>query len=174
VPDLAVTAIGADRPGIVATVAEVLRDRGGNIEDSAMTILGGRFAIMLIVAVEDDPEALRGAIVGTAGELDLEVHVAPVASGEASAQPTHVLSVYGSDRPGIIAAVSRTLAELEVNITDLTTRVLAPEDEPVYAMVLEVAIPDELGEDRVREALELAAGNLGVDHTLRELGAETY
>ncbi|HEX9888825.1 MAG TPA: ACT domain-containing protein, partial [Nitriliruptorales bacterium] len=59
--ELAVTAMGADRPGIVATVAEVLRDRGGNLEDSAMTILGGHFSMMLLVATEDDPDALREA-----------------------------------------------------------------------------------------------------------------
>lgn len=173
-PDLAVTAIGADRPGIVATVAEVLREHGGNIEDSSMTILRGRFAMMLLVSVDAEPRDLEQAIVAAVDEFDLEVHVAPVADGHVTARPTHVLSVYGSDRPGIIAEVSRTLAELGVNITDLSTRMLPPEDDPVYAMVLEVLIPDEVGEQRVRQALGVAAEQLGVDHTLRELASETY
>jgi glycine cleavage system transcriptional repressor len=46
----AVTAIGADRPGIVAAVSNVLLDHEGNIEDSQMTILCGRFTMMLIVS----------------------------------------------------------------------------------------------------------------------------
>ena len=50
---LAVTAIGADRPGIVAAVTGVLTDHGGNIEDSTMSILGGHFAMMLVVAEAD-------------------------------------------------------------------------------------------------------------------------
>src|SRR5688500_2099752 len=40
VAELAVTAIGADRPGVIAVISEVLRQRGGNILDSSMTILG--------------------------------------------------------------------------------------------------------------------------------------
>ena len=41
---VAVTAVGADRPGIVAAVSRALYDVGGNIEDSRMAILGGHFA----------------------------------------------------------------------------------------------------------------------------------
>jgi glycine cleavage system transcriptional repressor len=40
----------------------VLHERGGNLEDSAMTILGGHFAIVLLVATEDEPDALHDAL----------------------------------------------------------------------------------------------------------------
>src|SRR5258708_19915436 len=43
------TAIGRDRPGIVARIARVLLDHGLNIEDSQMRILGGRFALILLL-----------------------------------------------------------------------------------------------------------------------------
>jgi glycine cleavage system transcriptional repressor len=42
---IAVTLIGSDRPGIIAAVAAALADVGGNIEDSSMRILRGRFAM---------------------------------------------------------------------------------------------------------------------------------
>ena len=45
-----VTALGQDRPGIVAGVAKVLYDLGCNLEDSAMTRLEGEFTVMLIVS----------------------------------------------------------------------------------------------------------------------------
>ena len=48
-----ITAVGKDRPGIVAGVTEVLFDLGGNIEDSSMTILAGEFAMILIVSLPD-------------------------------------------------------------------------------------------------------------------------
>ncbi|MBW3611674.1 MAG: GHKL domain-containing protein [Actinobacteria bacterium] len=57
---VAVTAIGTDRPGIVARVTGVLVEHGGNLEDSAMTILGGHFAIMLVVEVPDDLPPVTG------------------------------------------------------------------------------------------------------------------
>ena len=46
----AVTIISKDRPGIVADVTEVLFRLGCNIEDSSCTMLGGDFAMILIVS----------------------------------------------------------------------------------------------------------------------------
>ena len=48
----AVTIISKDRPGIVADTTEVLYRLGCNIEDSSCTMLGGDFAIILIVSHE--------------------------------------------------------------------------------------------------------------------------
>ena len=173
--ELAVTAMGADQPGIVATVAEVLRDRGGNLEDSAMTILGGHFSMMLLVETEDDAETLHAALADATAELGLTISVNEVGAGHASAAPTHVLSVYGADRPGLLAGVARTLADDEVNITDVETRLLsADSDAPVYAMFLELVLPETVSEQQVRDRLSSLAGELGVDHSLRTLETETY
>ena len=51
---LALSAIGRDRPGIVAEVTRALLGHSLNITDSQMAVLGGRFTMMLIV---DAPEA---------------------------------------------------------------------------------------------------------------------
>src|SRR5512138_815700 len=48
----AVTIISKDRPGIVADTTEVLYRLGCNIEDSSCTMLGGDFAMILIVTHE--------------------------------------------------------------------------------------------------------------------------
>jgi len=42
------SAIGKDRPGIVADVSEVIYECGGNIEDSSMTLLRNHFALLLL------------------------------------------------------------------------------------------------------------------------------
>ncbi|MDQ3931595.1 MAG: ACT domain-containing protein [Actinomycetota bacterium] len=172
--ELALSAIGVDRPGIVAAVAGLLAERGANVEDSAMTILGGQFAMMLVVATDDSADTLRAAIEPVARDLGLVVMVTAVEERHRVAAPTHVLSVYGADRPGIMAGVSQALADLDVNITDLNTRVLPPEDAPVYAMVLELALPQHLDEATVEQALAQVADAVHVDYTLRPLAAETY
>lgn len=171
--ELAVTAVGADRPGIVAAVAEVLHDIGGNVEDSAMTILGGHFAIVLLVASPVDGARLHEALAGVADDLGLTVSVSDAAGRRDEAQATHLLSVYGADKPGILAGITRALADQHANITDLETRVLDPDDEPVYAMVVEVVVrPGD--EAQVSASLDEACEVLGVDHTLRTIEAETY
>ncbi|MFA9443826.1 glycine cleavage system protein R [Egicoccus sp. AB-alg6-2] len=168
--ELAVTAVGADRPGIVAAVAEVLHQRGGNVEDSAMTILGGHFAIVLIVAGDDDADELRHALEEATSPLGLAISVSRADGRRRPQEPTHLLSVYGADRPGIVAGVTRAIADLGANITDLETQVIG-HDEPVYAMVIEVVADDE---DALEQRLSAVCGELGVDHTLRTIEAETY
>ena len=169
--DLAVTAIGHDRPGIVAAVTRVLHERGGNLEDSAMTILGGHFAIVLLVATEDDPELLHAALSAATVELGLTISVSRADSSTRAAEPTHLLSVYGADRPGIVAEVTAALAGAGANVIDLETQVIGAAEDPVYAMVVELAsdAPEE-----VASAVAAACAALGVDHTLRTIDTETY
>jgi glycine cleavage system transcriptional repressor len=170
VPEFAVTAVGADRPGIVAAVAAVLHERGGNVEDSAMTILGGHFAIVLLVAADDSAEALRDALQAATAGLGLTISVSTAGAERRPAEPTHLLSVYGADKPGIVAAVTAELAARGANITDLETQVIGDED-PVYAMVIELVADDEGG---LASGLQRVCEELGVDHTLRTIEAETY
>jgi glycine cleavage system regulatory protein len=84
---LAVTAIGTDRPGIIARVTGVLHEHGGNLEDSSMTILGGHFAIMLLVSCDAAPDALEEALRTATEDLGLVVTVRPVGPGRTRRRP---------------------------------------------------------------------------------------
>ena len=78
-PTLAVSAVGLDRPGIIAGVAERLAAHGANITDSRMAILRGHFAMTLIVE-----GAERDELAADLAELGLEAYnVAEVAVGDA-------------------------------------------------------------------------------------------
>ncbi|MFP4234941.1 MAG: glycine cleavage system protein R [Nitriliruptoraceae bacterium] len=169
--ELAITAIGADRPGIVAAVTRVLHERGGNLEDSAMTILGGHFAIMLLVATDEDADSLREALTDATSELGLTVSVCPAEPSERHDEPTHLLSVYGADQPGIVAGVSGALAQIGANIVNLETQMIGASDTPVYAMLIELETDDEAG---VEAAVAAACERLGIDHSLRAIDMETY
>ncbi|MDP8969215.1 MAG: ACT domain-containing protein [Actinomycetota bacterium] len=169
--ELAVTAIGADRPGIIARVTGVLLEHGGNLQDASMTILRGHFAIMLLVTSDADPAQLEAALAEATADLGLVVTVRPVGPGAHSAPPTHMLSVYGSDRPGIVHAVTSVLADHRVNVTDLTTRLLAGE-QAVYAMMLEVSLPAGLAQDALADAV--ATHVQGVEVSIHPLEAQTF
>ncbi|NQY91198.1 MAG: glycine cleavage system protein R, partial [Deltaproteobacteria bacterium] len=47
-------AIGRDRPGIVADLAQCVYDCGCNLEDTAMTALGKEFATLVLVSGTTD------------------------------------------------------------------------------------------------------------------------
>jgi glycine cleavage system transcriptional repressor len=169
----ALSAIGRDRPGIVAAISKVLLGVQGNIEDSQMSILRGHFAVMLIVSVPDDVERddLDRHLQRVRSELNLEaIAVNEVAELEAGGGPTHTLSVYGADHPGIVHAVSEALAEHSANITDLQTKLTGSGETPVYVMLMEVEVSGDA--DELRAALERVAEQAGLDVSLRELGAE--
>ena len=46
-----VSASGRDQPGIVDSVSGVIFDAGANLEDSRMAILGGEFALFVLVTI---------------------------------------------------------------------------------------------------------------------------
>jgi glycine cleavage system transcriptional repressor len=173
VSEFAVTAIGRDRPGIVAAISRALFDLDGNIEDSQMSILRGHFAVMLIVQVPDSvgEETLAERLGGVRDQLGLEA-ITFNAVDELSAAPvppaTHVLTVYGADHPGIVAAVSSQLADLGVNITDLETRLTGAANAPLYTMMMELAL-GKAEPAEVDAALRRVAAQAEVDVSLRQL-----
>jgi len=159
---MAVTVIGKDRPGIVASVTKVLFDAGCNLEDASSSILRGQFAMTLVVLGPKDLDAaaLEGSLAPVARGLGLVATVRSVEEAAADVPaPTHMVSVYGADRPGIVYKVTEVLASNGVNITDLTSRVIGSAEEPVYALMLEVVmddpVPAERGLQELRRELDV-------------------
>jgi glycine cleavage system transcriptional repressor len=140
VREVAVTAVGSDRPGIVASITEALLELGGNLADCRAALLRGSFALVVVAAIPDgvSDEDLRAALSSRAEDLGVWIGPAqppaPRGGGERC-----VISVYGADHPGIVAAVSRSLADDGVNIVDLSSRVVG--DPPIYVLGLEVELP---------------------------------
>ena len=172
---LAVTAIGADRPGIVAAVTDALLHEGCNLEDTAMSILRGQFAMVLVVAAPGGVDAARleQAIGQRTAGFDLVLAVRPLHDTHESAAPidTWTAVVHGADQPGIVHAVAQALASLDVNILDLTTRV-AESTPPIYSMVLELSFPPGVDEADVIAALDRVASELDVTCTLHRSDAD--
>ncbi|HEX5598681.1 MAG TPA: ACT domain-containing protein [Micromonosporaceae bacterium] len=165
--ELAITVIGPDRPGIVADVAQVLAGVGANLTDSTMTRLRGHFAMTLIctgptvgeVETALSPLTAESQLVTTVRAVRPDLEAAP--GGE-----PYLLSVHGADRLGIVAAVTRVVAQAGGNITDLTTRLT----DPFYVLVAEVDLPPSSA-DEVSLRLAEVATDLDVGVTLRR--AET-
>lgn len=172
----ALNAIGQDRPGIVSAVTDVLFRNGCNIEDSAMTILWGQFAMILVVTPPNNGlEALRSQLQSTSERLQLQLSLTPLdESAPAHQQEPSVpflVSVYGADQPGIVSQTTGFLAERGINITDLSTRVIQGKG-PVYIMLLEVEAPVGLTEKQFKEELYMLSQQLKVDISLRRLETE--
>jgi glycine cleavage system transcriptional repressor len=167
----AISAMGADRPGIIAAVAAALVPHGVNVTDSQMGILRGHFAMTLIVTAPDglDDEALAADLASVSERLGLEVAVVlkPVEemSSAAADVPTHTITVHGADHPGILAAVTAALAAESANVIDLQTRLVGD----VWMMFVEAAVPDETA---LRDRLDAVAAQQDVEVALRAAEAD--
>src|SRR5215475_12310162 len=108
---LVMTVIGADRPGLVESVAALVAEHGGNWLESSMSRLGGQFAGILRVEVPAEGErALVAALEGLKAKgLHAVVH-SDQAAAPAEGARVSMLEVVGHDRPGIVRQISRTLA----------------------------------------------------------------
>lgn len=162
--ELTITAVGTDRPGIVAGLTRALLDAGANLEDCRAAILRGSFAVIMAVAVPDevDADTARRVLAPTATELGLELLIGDAPGPAAAAHGERcVISVYGADHPGIVHAVSRTLAEHDVNIADLSSRVVG--DPPVYVLGVVAELPPGLAVAALEAALEPVAAAERVD-----------
>lgn len=168
---LVVTVVGDDRPGIVAGVTEALYELGCNLEDVSSTILRGHFTMMILVHSPEPiaVEQAETALGPVAERLDLLVRVAEVGEGHgAGVPPTHVVSVYGADKPGIVFRVAHALAGSDVNITDLRSRVLDAEGDAAYVLMMEVAA----GETDLEAALDGLRREMDVDISINRLETE--
>jgi glycine cleavage system regulatory protein len=168
-PDLVLTLIGPDRPGIVEAIAEPIARHGGNWLESRMAHLAGKFAGILRIDVPaENADALVEALHGLeARALKLTIELGPaVAQGGADRQMT--VELVGLDRPGIVREISRALAEHGVNIEELTTdRTAAPmSGELLFRSRASISVPAEVDPSHLRERLERLAGDLMVQVTL--------
>ena len=170
-----VSVVGGDRPGIVAGVTAALTGLDCNLEDTSMTVLSGRFAMVLLVAGPDQLEAstLEAGLEAPAGSMGLAVWVHDVdeqvpdtVEGE-----SWTVSVHGADRHGLVSGVSAVLAAMGANIVELSTRLVGT-DHPLYAMLVEVVLPAEVSGDDLVSRLQEVATELGVTASAHPSGAD--
>lgn len=121
---LVLTVVGADRTGLVQSIAETITAVGGNWEESRMARLAGQFAGILLVTVDAERS---DELVGALRKLEasgLVITARPTKPAEQQAPSVTVrLQLTANDRPGIVRDVSKILAERGMNVEELETEV---------------------------------------------------
>jgi glycine cleavage system regulatory protein len=164
------TILGDDRPGLVSAVSAPMKTHGASWERSQLSRLAGKFAGIILVSVPDDRcDALVAdltALQAEGLEILLERTDAPP---ELPAQRL-ALELLGSDRPGIVAELSASLAGVGVSIEELSTDV---RDAPMAGGTLFEAravllAPPAVTAQELGRLLEGLADELMVDVLLSE------
>lgn len=169
----AVSVVGADRPGIVAGITEALYRLGCNIADSSCALLAGEFAMILIVSHRKPftKTLLHDELKPVCERLSMTLSIRHLPHGEEDRkEPTGEIcqiTVYGADQPGIVYRVTSALAARQINIMDLQTKLVGSDESPVYVMLLEAALPEDVAPDDVAGLLEGLKEELKVEIGVR-------
>lgn len=166
---IVLTLVGPDRPGLVEAVSDIVVRHGGNWLESRMAQLAGQFAGILRIEVPaDQVHAIEESLL-MLKPAELQIVVVPADStGYRPPSCPLRLHLVGQDRPGIVREIAQVLADRGVNVEELHTEC---QSAPMSAEVLFIAtarlrIPDDLGLNELRSALERIASDLMVDVTL--------
>lgn len=119
---LVISAIGEDRPGIVNDLAKCCADYQCNILDSRMTVLGGEFAVLMMVSGSWDAIAkLESNLPQVARRLELMLHVKHTRQRAPGRTIAYSVNVVAIDHPGIVHEIAQFFSSRRINIEDLQT-----------------------------------------------------
>jgi glycine cleavage system regulatory protein len=164
---LLLTVVGADRTGLVESLAQRIAASGANWEESRLARLAGQFAgIVLVTAPAERSQELVGELRALdAKGLQVTVRVIELATATAPPGEQMRITVTGNDRPGIVRDVARILAERNVNVEELASKVdSAPmTGAPMFVAHAQVRLPHGERLADLRAALETLGNELTVD-----------
>jgi glycine cleavage system regulatory protein len=163
---IVMTVISKDRPGLVETIAGCVADVGGNWEDSRMCRLGGQFAGIVRIQVDEirRMELLDSLLELVEDGIRIIVHEDDGKSGASRDVPLRI-SVIGQDHPGIIRDVSNVLFRHGANVEELHTELRGEPMSgiPLFVASIRLSVHPSGDMDALRVDLEEVAADLMVD-----------
>ena len=167
---LVISALGKDRPGIVNQISRAILDAGCNIEDSRMTVLGGEFALILLVSGVWNAIAKLETQLKTL-EKKLELMVVTKATEPRAVKDKmvpYMVDVVSMDHPGIVHEVAAFFSAREINIEDLNTWTYAAAHTgtPMFSMNMTISVPATINIGQLRDEFNQFCDGLNLDATL--------
>ncbi|NIQ37326.1 MAG: phosphoserine phosphatase SerB [Proteobacteria bacterium] len=118
-----VSVIGQDRVGLVSSVTGLLFREGLNIVDIEQTVIHSQFTMVILVEPFGegfDEDRLRGGLRSIAQSQKMNISFFPFREFKglrfAETKRSFVLTILGTDKPGVVATISKVLSDFEANI----------------------------------------------------------
>lgn len=162
-----VSAIGEDQTGLVDRLSEWVLDNDCNIEDSRMVVLGGEFAILLLVSGNWNSIAkLEDQLTGLQDKLGMQI-----ASKRTESKPRqgsflpYAVDVIALDHPGIVHNLASFFSHRQINIQDLSTATYAAPHTgtPMFSVRMLLDVPADMHIATLREEFQTFCDQLNLD-----------
>ncbi len=170
---LVITLVGADRTGLVESVARVVAEHDGNWLESRMCRLGGEFAGILRVEIPAEKKSALLAALNKISGLNVVIQPTQTAVAATSGRQTK-LEIVGSDRPGIVREITAALTRANVNVEEFFSELVsAPmSGETLFKATARLQLPERCDHAALKHDLEKIAADLLVDVSFAELSGK--
>jgi len=164
---LVLTALGEDRPGLVASLTDAITQHQCSICESRMSLLGGEFAIIMLIEGQWNNIAKLEQTLPSIQEslnLTLQVKHTEFRSNSEKAIP-YLIEVLALDNPGIVHQVTEFFCNRKINIHDLQTESFnaAHTGTKMFALTMTIEIPIEMHIPGLREDFLEFSDELNLD-----------
>lgn len=170
---LVISALGEDRPGLVSELSETILNTGCNIEDSRMSILGGEFAlIMMISGAWNNIAKLEDTLPLSQEKLGLIITSRRTESRNLKKDEVpYSVEVVSLDHPGIVQQIAGFFSQREINIHDLYTSShrAAHTGSPMFTLSMTIEVPAATHISTLREQFMEFCDELNLDAILEPM-----
>ncbi len=170
---LVISALGADRPGIVDELSNIVYTHKLNIKDSRMTVLGGEFAILLLLVGEKtDILAFieQQARIEEALQIQLLMKTTQTVEADSNIIP-YLVEVTAMDHQGIVHNLAGFFSSKKINIVNLhTDHYPAPHTgTPMFGLAMTIGIPADTQIAQLKDEFTRFCDELNLDAELKSL-----
>ena len=167
---LVISALGNDKPGIVNELSKTILDQGGNISESRMTVLGGEFAMMLLVTgTQECIENILSKLEATGEKLNLTLIAKETEVEDTNKERLpYQVNVVSMDHPGIVHNISDFLSSRNLNIEEIETKTYpaAHTGTPMFSLDMIISVPFDSSIKSLRDEFVTFCDDLNLDASL--------
>ena len=164
---LVISALGQDRAGLIAELSQTVLNTGCNIEDSRMSILGGEFAIIMLVSgAWNNIAKLEDNLPAVGEKLGLLINCRRTQLRNLTNEEIpYTIEVVSLDHPGIVQQIAGFFSKRNINIHDMYTSChrAAHTGSPMFTLSMTVEIPAATHISTLREQFMEFCDQLNLD-----------
>ena len=145
---VAISVLGRNRAGLIEPIVKAVRECGCNIVESRMSVMGDRFALMVLLAGNWDAIA---KIENLLPRLERELDVTTVAQRaekrrRGSDLMPYAVEVVAADQVGIVHQITQFFERREINIEDMYsgTYTAAHTGTTMFSLHMTISIPTDV------------------------------
>ncbi len=151
-----------DRVGILRDVSRAVYELNGRIDGITQTVLGDTFSVTLTAAFDESfaPAALTTRITQLLAPAEPSIVIRPHTSPSRTAPAPverYVLTLSGSDHPGVLQSVTGFLVDLGINVEDW--QVGFSDDRVLH--IAEITVPARLDIQQLQDGFRALSSELG-------------